>query len=125
MDVIVTRAGEYLNTIVVDSLVEAQAAYPGCEFIERTADTAQPTVREITKIAWISRFTQAELVGLHAALLDPSTPVIARATLSAIFQQYQAAPDPMNLDDPRLVAAVDAFVQLGRITPERAVEIRA
>ena len=123
MDVLVTRGGEYVNTIVVSTLAEAESAYPGCKFLDVTNAPPAPSVRSISKIEWISRFQDAELVGFHAAIYDQATPVAVRATLAAIFQKYQVAPDPMNLDDPRLVQAVGAFVQMGLISAARAAEV--
>jgi len=124
MDVIVTDPqGTVVNTVVVASVAEAQAAYPGMTCVERVADAAAPGT--VSKVDWLGRFTAAELAAINAAVYDPSTNIAIRGPVAAITQLFSAAPDPMRLDDPRLAESLAAFTALGFLADGRAAAILA
>ena len=126
MDVVVTRNGEYVNTIVVDSLEQAQAAYPDCEFAERAADYAPPSARILTKLAFRRRFSLAERITLDAAVagLNPLLTAEVVAGLRTMQKDLELA-EQIDLDDADVIYGLSVLVQVGLIAPERVAEILA
>jgi hypothetical protein len=69
----------------------------------------------ITKVAFISRFTPEEYVGVVAATKTD-------VEVQAWYDLFQAA-NVVDLSDPRTVAGVNSFVTKGLLTQERGNEI--
>jgi hypothetical protein len=107
---ILNDAGEVINTILADeSFVETH--YPGhYRLVGPEPEPYQPPV--ITKVAFISRFTPQEYVGVVAATKTD-------VEVQAWYDLFQAA-NVVDLSDPRTVAGVNSFVTKGLLTQERA-----
>lgn len=125
MDVTVTdQSGNLLNTVVVDSVAEAQAAFPDMNCQERVI-APPPASRYIRKVDWLGRFTLAELGAINLAMIDQTAAPPVRAGVATIMQLFDMAPDPMNMDDARTAESLAAFVQMGLLAPNRPAEILA
>ena len=71
-----------------------------------------PLLPIITKVAFISRFTPQEYVGVVAATKTD-------VEVQAWYDLFQAA-NVVDLSDPRTIAGVNSFVTKGLLTQERA-----
>lgn len=79
--------------------------------------TASP-VRDITPIAYLKRFTQAERIAIRAAAA--SNPAV-----NDYVQLLNAVTDLVHLDDPDTVAGLNALEAAGIIGAGRSAAIRA
>ena len=125
MDVRIVRGGEFVNTIVVDSLAEAAAAYPDCECFDVTGGAPVPDApRTISLMAFRKRCTAAERVAFDNADRNPAFP----AEVQAAFRTTQAdlaacAVSGVNLDDPDLALGMQLAITVGIFTPDRVAEV--
>lgn len=100
-----------INTIIAsEEFVEA--AYPGHYVLVGPEPTPPPPPPIITKLAMLTRFTDAEYVGI---LTEAKTDV----TIEAWLNKFNAA-TTINLEDPRTVSGMDLLVADGLITQVRA-----
>lgn len=124
MNVLITRGGEYVNTIVVDTLAEAQAAYPGCDCVDVTSAPVIAPVRTVTKLAFRRRFTLQERIALDTAVsgLNPLIPADAVAAMRTMQKDLELA-EEINLEDPDVIHGLAFLQSLGLLTAERVQEI--
>lgn len=81
------------------------------------AAEAPPPVRRISKLAYMDRFTDAELAAIYTA---------AKTVVQVeIWLEKFKATAEVDLDDPRTVAGVQAMEVAGLLPPGRAAEILA
>jgi hypothetical protein len=105
--------GNVVNTIIADEAF-VQATYPGhYRLVGPVPEPYVPPV--ITKVAFISRFTPEEYVGIVSATKTD-------VEVQAWYDLFQAAAT-VNLDDRRTVAGVNSFVTKNLLTQERADQI--
>lgn len=107
-----------INTIVASpEFVEAQ--FPGQYRLVPDLDieAIPPSVRVLTKLAYINRFTDEELVGIYSAA-KVSVPV------EIWLKKFELA-EEINLDDERTVAGLYAMEAGGLLASGRAAEILA
>lgn len=80
-----------------------------------TAGTVAPARPVITRLAFMSRFSDAELAGIYTA---------AKTDIRVeIFLDKVRAADSVTLTDPRTVAGVQALAAAGLIEASRVPEI--
>lgn len=111
---ILNDSGEVINTIVADEAF-VEAKYPGHYRLVGPEPGLPELPPVITKVAFISRFTPEEYVGVVGATKT-------NVAVQAWYDLFQAA-TTVNLKDPRTVAGVNSFVTDGLLTQERANEI--
>jgi len=126
MDVVLTDSdGAWVNTIVVETLAEAQAAFPQYTCTERVAEASPPpAVRIITKLEFRRRFTLTERIALDAAPTNAALDATLRATLFTMTKDLELA-ESINLDDPDVVAGLALIESAGLIAAGRAAAISA
>lgn len=125
MDVQLTRNGEYVNTIVVESIAEAAAAYPDCECFDVTAGAPVPDApRTISLMAFRKRCTAAERVAFDNADRNPAFPAeVQEAFRTAQADLAACAVAGVNLDDADLALGMQLAVAVGIFTAERVAEV--
>ena len=110
------------NTILAD-LAFVEAHYPGdfTEIVEPPAPV--PSVRRLSKLAYMNRFTDAELAGIYAA----AKTVVAVEVWLAKFNATTPEADgtSIDLDDPRTIAGLQGMEAAGLLAAGRAAEILA
>jgi len=87
-------------------------------------DTTDQTniVPTLTRLGFMSRFTDAELVGIELARMNGDD--TQRATLTVLKESWMAATE-VDVTDPRTQQGVGLLVQAGLLTAERAALILA
>lgn len=110
------------DTAQADNWVESDIAGIGWKyvdgvFIEPPIPSAPPATRVISKLEYMNRFTDAELIGIYTAA---KTNVAVEVWLEK-FKQAQN----INLDDPQIRAGLDALVGGGLLAPDRPASILA
>ena len=126
---IVTLPDGSTNTIVAnEAFVEAN--YPGAwELVPAPPpiDAAEPTDARVTRLAFRSRFTQAEKVALElAAALDNPSATLPQRQQSAALRAHMKDLDVaswVDLTRPETVAALQMLEASGLIGEGRAAEI--
>jgi len=112
---ILDDAGKVINTIVADEAF-VQAKYPGrYQFVADCREPVQlqiPQPPVITKVAFISRFTPQEYVGVVGATKTD-------VEVQAWYDLFQAA-NVVDLSDQRTVAGINSFVTKNLLTQARA-----
>lgn len=93
------------------------------EYVAPPAPTPAPTVRRISKLNYMDRFTDAELAGIYTA----AKTVVQVEVWLAKFNATTPDPDgtSIDLDDPRTVAGVQGLEAAGLLGAGRAAEILA
>ena len=83
-----------------------------------------PPATRMSRLAFQSRYTLAEQVGIEAAASGAAGTLTAqqRATLRVLERALATATD-IDLADPRTVQGVQLHAQMGLITPQRAAQI--
>jgi len=92
--------------------------WDGQNFFAPSVPAAAPTVRDLTPVQYLKRFTQAERIAIRAAAA--SNPVV-----NDYLQLMNAVTDVVHLDDPDTVAGLNAMEAAGLIGTGRAAAIRA
>lgn len=121
----VIKDGVVVNVVVSESALEpnwipSQIAqigwgYDGTNFIPPPPEPPPPPVFVITKVAFVSRFTSAEYVGIvTAANSDP--------TVQAWYDMLFIA-NSIDLEDQRTIDGVNFMVSKNLLTAARANEI--
>ena len=80
-----------------------------------------PPPPPLTRLGFMSRFTDAELVGIEVARMT-APDVTQRATLAVLKESWMAATE-VDVGDPRTQQGVGMLVQAGLLTAERAAQI--
>jgi hypothetical protein len=125
MDVVLSRDGVVVNVVVVDSLAEAQAAFPDYVCTVREPDAvAPPVARRVSRLALRRRLTLAERIAFDHAPTNPSLPEDVRAMLATMAKDLELAED-VDLDDADIVAGLALLESVGILAEGRAAEIRA
>ncbi len=106
--------GDIINTIIADAAF-MEANYPGRYALVGPAPAPPPLPPIITKIAMLTRFTDAEYVGILAAA---KTDVEVEGWLG----RFNAA-NTINLEDSRTIAGTDLLVAKGLLTQNRQFDI--
>lgn len=109
---ILDDAGNVINTINADQQF-VEENYPG--HWKYIPDPPPPSTWIITKLSMISRFTNAEYVGILSA---KKTDVTVEAWYDAFYAASQ-----INLRDPRCIDGVNFLVSKNLLTQARADEI--
>ncbi len=118
----ITAAGEHVCVEVVD-VPENGSTYAGGVFTPPVVDTAPVTVRKLTKLEYMNRFTDSELAAIYgAAKVSPAVEVWLKK-----FEM--ATPDAdgkaIDLGDPRTIAGLQALEAATLLGAGRATEILA
>jgi hypothetical protein len=92
--------------------------YDGTEWVQYPPPPPPP----LTRLGFMSRFTDAELVGIELARMNGDD--VQRATLTVLKESWMAATE-VDVTDPRTQMGVGLLVQAGLLSPERAAEILA
>lgn len=123
---ILNEQGDVINTIVADAAF-LDANYQG-RWVEvpaaPTDRVSEP--RHITRLAFRSRFTQAELIGLEiAGLDDPNAAMPARQLAAAVrvMQRQVAEATYIDLDRADTRAGVQQLESVGLLATGRALQI--
>jgi hypothetical protein len=82
-----------------------------------------PPPPPLTRLGFMSRFTDAELVGIEVARMT-APDVTQRAMLAVLKESWMAATE-VDVGDPRTQQGVGMLVQAGLLTAERASVILA
>lgn len=106
-----------INTIVAD-LAFMQVAYPAGNYREAPAPAA-PEIRHITRLAFLSRFTDAEAVAIDLASIGATAQA---ASMRRYLNKVNAATF-IDLDRPDTRAGVQALESGGILSAGRALEI--
>lgn len=110
---ILDDAGNVINSIIADEAF-VEANYPGHYRLVGPEPTL-PAPNIITKIAMITRFTDAEFVGiLTAAKTD--------VEVEGWYVRFSAA-NTINLDDERTQTGINMLVSKNLLTQQRATQI--
>ena len=80
-----------------------------------------PPPPPLTRLGFMSRFTDAELVGIEVARMT-APDVTQRAMLAVLKESWMAATE-VDVGDPRTQQGVGMLVQAGLLTAERAAQI--
>ena len=109
--------------IIVADLAFVEAHYPGdfTEIVEPPAPV--PSVRRLSKLEYMNRFTDTELAGIYAA----AKTVVAVEVWLAKFNATTPEPDgtSIDLDDPRTIEGLQGMEVAGLLGAGRAAEILA
>jgi len=92
--------------------------YNGTEWVPYSPPPPPP----LTRLGFMSRFTDAELVGIEIARMNGDE--VQRATLTVLKESWMAATE-VDVTDPRTQQGVGMLVQAGLLTAERAALILA
>lgn len=79
-----------------------------------------PPPPPLTRLGFMSRFTDAELVSIELARMSGDD--VQRATLTVLKESWMAATE-VDVTDSRTQQGVGLLVQVGLLTPERAAVI--
>jgi hypothetical protein len=82
-----------------------------------------PPPPPLTRLGFMSRFTDAELIGIEVARMT-APDVTQRATLTVLKESWMAATE-VDVTDPRTQQGVGLLVQAGLLTAERAAQVLA
>lgn len=112
---ILDDSGNVLNTIVAEQDF-MDMKYPG-HYRPAPPDPVViiPSIPIITKVAFISRFTPQEYVGVVGATKTD-------VEVQAWYDLFQAA-NVVDLSDQRTISGIDSFVAKNLLTQARATEI--
>jgi hypothetical protein len=91
--------------------------YDGTQWVQYPPPPPPP----LTRLGFMSRFTDAELVGIEVAR-QSAPEVEVRATLTVLKESWMAATE-VDVTDPRTQQGVALLVQMGLLTEERMHEI--
>jgi len=91
--------------------------YDGSEWMQYPPPPPPP----LSRLGFLSRFTDAELIGIEVARQTAPT-VEVRATLTVLKESWLAAND-IDVTDPRTIQGMGLLVQLGLLTEARMIEI--
>jgi hypothetical protein len=91
--------------------------YDGTQWVQYPPPPPPP----LTRLGFMSRFTDAELVGIEVAR-QTAPDVQVRATLTVLKESWMAATE-VDVTDPRTQQGVGLLVQLGLLTESRMVDI--
>jgi hypothetical protein len=91
--------------------------YDGTQWVQYPPPPPPP----LTRLGFMSRFTDAELVGIEVARQSASD-VQVRATLTVLKESWMAATE-VDVTDPRTQQGVGLLVQMGLLTENRMIEI--
>ena len=91
--------------------------YDGNEWVQYPPSPPPP----LTRLAFLSRFTDEELVGIEVARQSAPT-VEMRATLTVLKESWLAA-NEIDVTDPRTQQGVSILVQMGLLTQARMNQI--
>ena len=80
-----------------------------------------PPPPPLTRLGFMSRFTDAELVGIEVARMT-APDVTQRAMLAVLKESWMAATE-VDVGDPRTQQGVGMLVQAGLLTAERAAQV--
>lgn len=80
-----------------------------------------PPPPPLTKIDFMKRFTDNELIGIEI-LRQTATDIQIRATLTVLKESWMVAND-INISDPKTIQGIQILVSLGLLTSQRATEI--
>jgi hypothetical protein len=98
-----------------------QSMYDALVAVMETTD-ATNIVPMLTRLGFMSRFTDAELIGIEMARMSGDD--VQRATLTVLKESWMAATE-VDVTDPRTQQGVGLLVQAGLLTSERAALILA
>jgi hypothetical protein len=101
---------------------EGQSMYDALVAVMETTDQTN-IVPTLTRLGFMSRFTDVELVGIEVARMT-APDVVQRATLTVLKETWMAATE-VDVTDPRTQQGVALLVQMGLLTEARLVEILA
>jgi hypothetical protein len=90
--------------------------YDGTQWVQYPPPPPPP----LTRLGFMSRFTDAELVGIELARMNGDD--VQRATLTVLKESWMAAGE-VDVTDPRTQQGVGLLVQAGLLTAARAAEI--
>jgi hypothetical protein len=109
--------------IIIADLSFVEAHYPGdyTEIVEPPAP--MPTVRRLSKLAYMNRFTDAELAGIYGAAKTVVSVEVWLAKFNATTPEADGT--SIDLDDPRTVAGLQGMEAAGLLGAGRAAEILA
>ena len=103
------------NTILADlAFVEAHHAGDYEEIVEAAAPVARPA---LTKLAYMNRFTDAELAGIYTAAKSV-------VQVEVWLEKFKLA-EFVSLDDPQTLGGLQALEAAGLLAAGRAAEIAA
>jgi hypothetical protein len=108
--------GNVVNTIEASEDFCA-ANYPFYRLAAAQSSIPTPSVRTLTKLEYMNRFTDAELAGIYTAAKS----VIQ---IEVWLDKFKLA-EEINLDDPATIAGVQALEAAGLLPAGRAAEILA
>jgi hypothetical protein len=91
--------------------------YDGTQWVQYPPPPPPP----LTRLGFMSRFTDAELVGIEVAR-QSAPDVQVRATLTVLKESWMAATE-VDVTDPRTQQGVALLVQMGLLTEERMHQI--
>jgi hypothetical protein len=91
--------------------------YDGTQWVQYPPPPPPP----LTRLGFMSRFTDAELVGIEVAR-QTAPDVQVRATLTVLKESWMAATE-VDVTDPRTQQGVGLLVQMGLLTESRMIEI--
>jgi hypothetical protein len=91
--------------------------YDGTQWVQYPPPPPPP----LTRLGFMSRFTDAELVGIEVAR-QTAPDVQVRATLTVLKESWMAATE-VDVTDPRTQHGVALLVQMGLLTEERMHQI--
>jgi len=91
--------------------------YDGTQWVQYPPPPPPP----LTRLGFMSRFTDAELVGIEVAR-QTAPEVEVRATLTVLKESWLAATE-VDVTDPRTQQGVALLVQMGLLTESRMVDI--
>jgi hypothetical protein len=107
--------GSVVNTI--DASEDFCAAhYPFYRLVEEPIATI-PSVRTLTKLAYMNRFTDVELAAIYTAAKSS-------VQVEVWLDKFKLA-EEINLDDQATISGVQALEAAGLLAAERAAEILA
>jgi hypothetical protein len=97
-----------------------QSMYDALVAVMETTDQTN-IVPTLTRLGFMSRFTDVELVGIEVARMT-APDVVQRATLTVLKESWMAATE-VDVTDPRTQQGVGLLVQMGLLTEERMHQI--
>ncbi len=97
-----------------------QSMYDALVAVMETTDDTN-IVPTLSRLGFLSRFTDAELVGIEVAR-QTAPDVTQRATLAVLKESWLAAND-IDVTDARTIQGVQVLVTAGLLTAARAAEI--
>jgi hypothetical protein len=107
--------GKVVNTIEASEDFCA-THYPFYRLVEEPIATA-PSVRTLTKLEYMNRFTDAELAAIYTAAKS-------NVQVEVWLDKFKLA-EEINLDDPSTISGVQALEAAGLLSTGRSAEILA